>query len=142
MGLRLASFWTGVLYTVLHLFVLIALAVLVGRGAVSAGQLVVPLTMLPCVHMAVSVEMAFAAHKCDPFGVAVWLAWFGVWLPVATGLLAWLAIGWMAAGGQLSVALTVLSSLLLALLWPPYAAVALFYYELVKSEKPKEKPVA
>ena len=142
MGLRLVSFWCGVLYTALHLLALIALAVLVGRGAVSAGQLVVPLTMVPCVHMAVSVEMSFAAHKCEPFGVAVWLAWFGVWLPAATGLLVWLAAGWLATGVQLDLALAVLSVLLLALLWPAYVAVAFFYHQLRVSETVKAKAKA
>ena len=139
MGLRLISFWSGVLYTALHLVVLIVLAALVGHGIVYAGTVVVPLTMLPCVHMAVSVEMAFAAHKGEPFGVIVWLAWFAIWLPAATGVLVWLVVGWLATGVQLDAALAGLSLLLLALLWPPYVAVALYYHHLRRADASKNK---
>ena len=138
MILRTLSFWSGVLHTVLYLLSLIALAILVGRGdVVSPGRLVVPLTMVPCLHMAVCIEMAYSAHKCELFGLAVWLAWFAVWLPAMTAGLVWLAVCWLETAAQLDVALAVLSLLLLALLWPAYGAVALYYRQLYKTEKTK-----
>ena len=137
MNLRTLSFWSGVLHTLLYLLSLIALAVLVGRGDVSPGQLVVPLTMVPCLHMAVCVEMAFSAHKCESFGLAVWLAWFAVWLPLMSVGLVWLVVCWLAEGSQLEVALAGLCLVLLVLLWPPYVVVGMYFSELRNKERAK-----